>query len=135
MSSPYLLIPYLYSGEAPSWARILRRRAKARSRQSRMFFNLTVEDMGLLVKRARGQCEVTGIPFSDQPTPNSGRRPFIPSLDRIEPARGYTLANCRLVVFAANMAMSDWGWTVLFRLARGLMRKHERGKTGEDNEE
>jgi hypothetical protein len=43
--------------------------------------------------------------------------PYAPSIDRINPKRGYTPDNVRLVVFAINTMLLDWGPTVLERVA------------------
>lgn len=49
--------------------------------------------------------------------------PFAPSIDRIDPARGYTLGNIRVVSAIANMAMSDWGLTALQTFSKGVAQQ------------
>jgi hypothetical protein len=70
-----------------------------------------------------GRCLLSGIEFDM--TPFSGkRRPFAPSIDRIDPSRGYSKGNCRLVCVAVNYAMSDWGLAVLKRIAVAILERN-----------
>jgi hypothetical protein len=55
--------------------------------------------------RSRGRCEITGIPFRR----GDDEKAYSPSLDRIRAGGLYSAANCRLVLLAVNVAMSDWG--------------------------
>lgn len=51
-------------------------------------------------------------------------RPFMPSIDRTNSAKGYTAGNCRLVCVAANFAMNEWGQGVLHKLAVAYVKHH-----------
>ena len=109
-------------GDAPPvWARKMMHAAIWRSKQVNATCNLTIEDMLYLAKRANGHCEFTGLAFSSEAfRGNARRRPFAPSLDRIEPEKGYTRENCRFVLFCVNVAMSDWGPEALRRVALAI---------------
>lgn len=50
-------------------------------------------------KRWTGRCELTGIPFVVAGTHGKF---FSPSLDRIDPKKGYVDDNCRFILFAVN---------------------------------
>lgn len=109
-------------GDQPAlWLRRLRAQAEDRARKGKLVFALSKSDMLTLAARAAGRCEVTGLPFSDAKPAGCARRPFGPSLDRIAPAEGYTLSNCRLVCFAVNVAMSDWGEATLRTIASAML--------------
>jgi len=54
-------------------------------------------------------CAMTGIQFFSAHISKGKKNPFAPSLDRIDPALGYTRANVRIIVFALNAMMLDWG--------------------------
>lgn len=54
-----------------------------------------------------GICEVSGIPLEVSTDP--GRKFNTPSLDRKNPKDGYVLTNVRIVAFAVNAMMGDWG--------------------------
>lgn len=55
---------------------------------------------------AKGLCEMTGFPFRLVP---GGRDWDTPSIDRIDPSKGYTYDNVRLVLWIMNVSMSNWG--------------------------
>jgi len=90
---------------------------KKRARRAGVAFDLTPE--WLASKLEIGRCEVTGLPFVM--AVRDGRPgPFSPSIDRISPAAGYTVANCRVVLMALNIAMSDWGLDPILKIAEAL---------------
>lgn len=76
-----------------------------------------------MVARANGRCEVTGIPFSDQSVGGARRRPWVPTVDRIDAAKGYEPGNIRLVCCAANIALNDWGDDVFNQMVDAAYRK------------
>ena len=45
-----------------------------------------------------GKCEITGLPF----VMNIPYHPFQPSLDKIDPSKGYTFKNTRCVAYMYN---------------------------------
>ncbi|HLY52735.1 MAG TPA: hypothetical protein VKQ31_06970, partial [Steroidobacteraceae bacterium] len=99
----------LTSGVPPDYYLATYRRARGNAVGRRLEFLLSESEFQSIVSRAGGACEVTRIPFTlDNPT-RSKRRPFAPSLDRIDCRLPYTVSNCRLVAVCINAAMSDWG--------------------------
>lgn len=85
-------------------------------------FEIKPGDVYSLMKATGFRCGVSGIPFAKRFADSGKRDPWAPSIDRIENRQGYTAENSRVVCLAANIAMSDWGFDVLFRLARGVHR-------------
>ena len=77
-----------------------------------------------LIDRSKGRCELTGILFSSRIV--GVRRPFIPSVDRIEPREPYTFQNCRLVCWIVNMARGDWGDEVFWEMVRSAYEHRAR---------
>lgn len=73
-----------------------------------------------------GRCAITGVPFDSAWVGHGKKNPLGMSLDRVEPAKGYVKENCRLVCFAVNAAMSDWGDGVFAKLAYGLVELQRR---------
>ena len=59
--------------------------------------------------RSNGRCELTGVKFRFENETASNAAPFRPSIDRIDSSKPYSYENCRLVIFAANAALRDWG--------------------------
>ena len=70
--------------------------------------------------RCGGRCELTGIEFEFEHHGSNLRRPFAPSIDRLENSKGYEISNVRVVCAAVNVAMNQWGEAVLYRIAEGL---------------
>lgn len=52
--------------------------------------------------RYTGKCELTGLEFRPNRGHGCGPAPFSPSIDRIDPALGYTKGNCRFILHALN---------------------------------
>jgi len=78
-------------------------RAKHRAIKKGVPFDLTLD--WVLGKWMIGECEITGTPFVF----NSKRSPYQPSIDRKDPALGYTQDNCRMILWALNTAFATWG--------------------------
>jgi hypothetical protein len=85
-------------------------------------------DLNYLLAKAEAQdfrCELTGVPFySSSPVEGAWRvNPYAPSLDRITPSLGYTRDNVRIVTFAVNAMLLDWGEDLFLRVV-GSYRYH-----------
>lgn len=104
----------------PDWGYVLSR-TRSRAKQREMTHKLTKEDLAYFVERCGGRCEVSGIPFSRETI--GDREPYAPSIDRIDSSLGYIRDNCRLVCYAVNLALSNWGDDVLIRIAYGIVRQ------------
>jgi len=70
---------------------------------------------------ANGVCEVTGLLLERVPPEGCHIHPYAPSLDKIDPALGYTKENTRMVCFAYNRAKSDWNDEVFRRVAEAFL--------------
>lgn len=81
--------------------------ARARAKSKGIEFSLTPE--WLESRLSSGVCELAGIPISFDEKSEGRCRAFSPSIDRIDSSLGYTPDNCRVVCWAINMAMSEWG--------------------------
>lgn len=81
-------------------------------------FLLTLYDLEDLMIRSNGRCELSRVPFSGDVVGKSHKRPFIPSIDRIRPKEPYTFDNCRLVCWAVNLALGEWGDEIWWRIVR-----------------
>lgn len=90
----------------------IRQNAKARN----LVFELTREDVPMLLAASGWRCAVTGSAFSLDAI--NGKRPMAPSIDRINSSDGYARTNCRVVCLAANLAMNVWGDDVIRRMLR-----------------
>lgn len=82
---------------------------------------MTRLELAQLIERAAGRCEVSGIRFRASRINGCLKRPWAPSLDRIERSLGYVQSNCRIVCTAANLAMNEWGEDALIALSLGIV--------------
>jgi hypothetical protein len=94
---------------------------RSRSTEKGRQCSLTAAQLADIMRRSRGRCEVTGLPFQVHKPTDSRARPFFHSLDRRDASRGYVDGNCRLVCYAANLAMSNWGEEVFAQIATGYV--------------
>ncbi len=100
--------------------------AKRRAVKAQRPFLLTRD--WVCARIAAGYCEATGLAFDLTPAMTRRfTRPLAPSIDRIDPSQGYTPANCRVVIYAYNVARGRWGDDVLILLVEGLAKTLRRG--------
>ncbi len=106
----------------PSWARELVSRAsgKNRLRGAPPFKEVYIR---ALWEACGGRCSLSGLPFRETSV-GTGRakKPFAPSLDRIDPTEPYTLHNTRLVLVAVNFSMNCWGEETFDTIAAAAVR-------------
>ncbi|WP_431290409.1 hypothetical protein [Burkholderia cepacia] len=78
--------------------------AKDRASRKGIEFTLSREKVERAV--VGGICEVTGIKF-DMSVKNKNQSSFSPSVDKIDPRKGYTDENCQIVCWLYNRAKGD----------------------------
>ena len=107
-------------GNMPRWAKTLIRRANSLTPEP----GFTEADMMTVWERCEGRCAVSGLEFSDVIV-GTGRakKPFAPSLDRIDRLNGYRPDNVRLVCVVANFAMNAWGQEPVRDLAEAMVER------------
>ena len=108
----------------PGWAKTLISGANARNRlRFPNHAEFTQEDRISLWEECEGRCAITGLEFSNEKIgAGQAKRAFAPSLDRIDPAEGYSRENCRLIMVAVKFAMNSWGEETYLRLAKAAIR-------------
>lgn len=94
------------------------------SARKRREYALSRDDERLLMDESEGRCALTGLAF-DLEKGGWARRPYAPSLDRIDSSKGYTFDNCRIVCVAVNVAMNEWGESVFRRVALAYLSHSE----------
>jgi hypothetical protein len=108
----------------PRWAQDLVNAAMARNRKMGAADLYSHADLVAAWQECEGCCAVSGSPFSLQTVGDGqARRPFAPSLDRIDRHKPYRRSNVRLVVAIANFAMNAWGEGPLLQLASAVHQR------------
>lgn len=93
-------------------------------------FELSYDDFYEMVQRSKEKCTVSGIAF-DFSFKKHGihrRRPFAPSIDRIDSMKSYSKENCRIVCVIVNMALNSWGDEPFLKMCKAVCRKHAKKK-------
>ena len=85
-------------------AYVVWRRAKDRAKKRGLVFTITKDYVVSCL--TLGACSVTGLQF-DMTFDDTKMNPRAPSLDRIDPALGYTVENTRMVCWIFNRAKGD----------------------------
>lgn len=93
------------------------RAARTRARTKRLEFDLDLAWALAAVERQSFRCALTDFPFYAEKNAGSKADPFAPSFDRIDCRRGYTRDNTRIVIYAINVMMMDWGEELFARIA------------------
>lgn len=98
--------------------------SKSRAKQYSLDFNLDKEFISTLYEIQNKKCALTGLDFKfEQQTGYKKRRPFAPSIDRIDCTKGYTQDNVRLVCSVVNIALSDFGDQVFDQMCEAYVNK------------
>ena len=75
-----------------------------------------------LYRVQHGCCAITGMTFSlKRVGTGQARRPFAPSLDRVDGEGGYTRDNVRLVCQMVNFALNRFGEDTFYKIARAAV--------------
>jgi hypothetical protein len=113
------------SARPPKWARALVSAANARNRARESQETFSMDDLAAAWETCGGRCAVSGMAFNLVAVGDGqAKRPFAPSLDRIDRHKPYQRDNVRLVVSIANFAMNAWGDEPLIQLASALHKRH-----------
>ena len=102
--------------------------ARTRARNKSLQFDLDshVDDVQQVIDE--GFCQLSGIPFDLSP----GRGPRSPSLDRIDPVRGYVYDNVRIICHALNSGLGDWGEDEFAIIVAAWMDKRDSDRIWDD---
>lgn len=76
-------------------------------------------------EKLEGVCEKTQLEFNFSLTP---RHPFAPSIDRINPNKGYTKDNCQMVVYIFNVSKNNFAEEDLYKMCRAFIKQHDHNK-------
>ena len=85
-----------------SWHRT-RQRAQSRA----LPFQLGLRHYLAMIEESGLRCTVSGLPFSPAKIPGTNRNLLKPSIDRLNPLKGYVPGNVRLTNMLVNLARND----------------------------
>jgi hypothetical protein len=78
----------------------------------------------------KGVCELTGLPFDFSGRGKFSRQPYAPSVDRKDPQNpDYTPENTRVVLWAVNCAMAEYGEEIMLPIFKALINAKENTAT------
>jgi uncharacterized Zn finger protein (UPF0148 family) len=115
-----------YSDDPNIFFKYLLSHCKGRAKSRSLDFNLSVDFLIDLYEMQNNKCAVTKLSFNFEKS-EFEKRPFAPSIDRIDSSKGYTQDNVRLVCAAVNYALNEFGDTVFDKIcaARVLYKSNE----------
>lgn len=90
---------------------------KKRTKKAGVECTLTVE--WIRERFESGKCELTGVAFDM----DGKRTPNAPSIDRVDPAGGYTPENCEMILWSLNRAFCNYGREYLIDLFRKIAER------------
>jgi len=90
--------------------------AKKRAKNKGWEFTICLEDILAAMRKVGNKCWLTGVEFKENK--DSFRNPYRPSIDRVHSNVGYVPDNVRIVAYAVNAALNDWGDDVFFDIVR-----------------
>ncbi len=114
--TPGLAYRTMEEGLTPAFINRMYVRCRTNAAYRKIEFHLARSDVDEMLLECEGRCSVTGMVLSIK----QWRDPWLPSIDRIDCAKGYSKANSRIVCLAANIAMSNWGEHVLYTMLDSL---------------
>lgn len=116
---------YRPGAESGSWeaiAKAVTLRQKYAAKDRSIPFEITSWQVYSMMREIGFKCSVSGIALSKRAKGEGEVDPWAPSIDRIDSRQGYLRDNVRIVCAAANYAMNRWGYDMLLRLSRGVVR-------------
>lgn len=106
-----------------SLARTLFHKTGRGARRRGIEFLITQSHVEQLLEQGGKRCSISGVKLTITADGSWFRNPWAPSIDRIDSRLPYQEGNCRVVCYAANVALNEWGIEVLTTLAAGILDK------------
>ena len=111
-----------YKASIPGLAKTLHRSAKSRAESRGLAFDISVLQIEVMLHA--GRCQRSGIPFDVRRMSDARKKPFAPSLDRVDNSRGYVFDNVQLVCNLFNVGKSDHDQTDFIVMCLAVAKMH-----------
>lgn len=102
--------------------KVIMKDAKNRAKGKGLSFDLTDDYLSSLYREQGERCAISGMEFDNAPQTEHSRNPFAMSLDRIDSSEGYVEGNVRIVLWAINGAIAEWGGLLYLQLAKASLK-------------
>lgn len=96
--------------------------AQHRAKRKGLSCTITSDEILEMIESQSARCAVSRISFDLSATVGA-RRPFAPSLDRLDCTKGYEKDNIRITCAIVNTAISDWGDEVFVEMCKAVARQ------------
>lgn len=107
----------------------LARSVRTRAARENIRYDLSTDFILNLFAEQNGKCKMTGVPFElNQRRGRTNISPRLPSIDKIEPAKGYIKSNVQLVCFMYNQAKDVWTDNDVLKFAKALVAHQKANK-------
>lgn len=90
------------------------------AKEKNLPFDLTIEWLDERLKF--GLCELSGLPFDME----AKRGANSPSVDKIDPSKGYVQANCRVILWSLNRAKSNYSEEYFISIMEAVVNRKKR---------
>lgn len=100
--------------------------AKSRAKEKNMDFDLDKDFLIDLLHKQENCCKLTGLPLTANDRNETFFSPLNPSIDRIDPNKGYTKDNIQIVCTAMNLALNQFGEEFFYLLATSYLEKKQK---------
>lgn len=111
-----------------TWINSAIRKVRSRAIERGMECDLEHSDLEAIMESQKMRCALTGAKFDLNVAVIGKRRPFAPSVDRIDNSFGYIVGNIRITTVISNIARQDFGDEAFFKMCadtalhQGLVR-------------
>lgn len=109
----------------PKFVAGLLAKARERAKKKGVPFDLPADSIELMFERQRGRCALSNLQMTLEYA-EQGKRPYAPSIDRVDPRKGYVLSNVRLLCSAVNLARLHWSDETFRKICKAVSRNTKR---------
>ena len=99
--------------------------ARSRAKRKNIDLDIDLEFLLDLYEKQNGKCALTNIQFTFERNPEGIKNflPYNPSIDRINPQKGYTRDNVRLLLVIMNLSLNNFGEECLYEVCKAFISK------------